>query len=113
MESTELKHVLGSGLLSFPVTHFTEAGQFNRKSYEEHVAWLSGFEAAALFAAGGTGELFSLTPEEIPQIVKAAKAAAGNTPIVAGCGYEQKLPFPSQKPSRLLAPMAYCCSLII
>jgi 5-dehydro-4-deoxyglucarate dehydratase len=87
MESTELKHVLGSGLLSFPVTHFTEAGQFNRKSYEEHVAWLSGFEAAALFAAGGTGELFSLTPEEIPQIVKAAKAAAGNTPIVAGCGY--------------------------
>ncbi|EIM31064.1 5-dehydro-4-deoxyglucarate dehydratase [Microvirga lotononidis] len=87
MEYNELKQVLGSGLLSFPVTHFTETGQFNRKSYEEHVGWLSGFEAAALFAAGGTGEFFSLTPEEVPQVVKAAKAAAGSTPIVAGCGY--------------------------
>uniref|UniRef100_UPI0035BBE36F 5-dehydro-4-deoxyglucarate dehydratase n=1 Tax=Brucella endophytica TaxID=1963359 RepID=UPI0035BBE36F len=60
---------------------------FNAKSYAEHVAWLSSFEAAALFAAGGTGEFFSLTPEEIPQIVRVAKEAAGKTPIVSGCGY--------------------------
>ncbi|GGB05971.1 putative 5-dehydro-4-deoxyglucarate dehydratase [Brucella endophytica] len=87
MKTEELKHVLGAGLLSFPVTHFDADGNFNAKSYADHVAWLSSFEASALFAAGGTGEFFSLTPEEIPQIVRVAKEAAGKTPIVSGCGY--------------------------
>lgn len=87
MNPESLKYALGAGLLSFPVTHFDAEGKFNADSYGEHVAWLSGFGAATLFAAGGTGELFSLTPDEIPQVVKAAKAAAGDTPIVSGCGY--------------------------
>lgn len=87
MKTQELKHVLGAGLLSFPVTHFNAQGSFNAKSYADHVSWLSSFEAAALFAAGGTGEFFSLTPEEITQIVRVAKEAAGKTPIVSGCGY--------------------------
>jgi 5-dehydro-4-deoxyglucarate dehydratase len=87
MKTEDLKHVLGAGLLSFPVTHFDGDGKFNAKSYAEHVNWLSGFEAATLFAAGGTGEFFSLTPEEIPEIVRVAKEAAGTTPIVSGCGY--------------------------
>ncbi|WP_414902134.1 5-dehydro-4-deoxyglucarate dehydratase [Rhizobium cremeum] len=87
MEIEQLKQVLGDGLLSFPVTHFHGDGKFNPTSYAEHVNWLSGFEASVLFAAGGTGEFFSLTPEEIPAIVSVAKAAAGKTPIVSGCGY--------------------------
>ena len=87
METEQLKRVLGNGLLSFPVTHFDSDGKFNAASYAEHVNWLSGFDAATLFAAGGTGEFFSLTPEEIPEIVKVAKEAAGKTPIVSGCGY--------------------------
>ena len=87
MKTEDLKHALGAGLLSFPVTHFDADGKFNPKSYAEHVNWLSGFEATTLFAAGGTGEFFSLSPEEIPQIVRVAKEAAGATPIVSGCGY--------------------------
>lgn len=88
MHYSALKTVLGSGLLSFPVTHFDAASHdFNRVAYQDHVAWLSQYDAAALFAAGGTGELFSLTPAEIPQVVAAAKEAAGSTPIIAGCGY--------------------------
>ena len=87
MHINELKSVLGAGLLSFPVTHFDDEGRFKPDSYGSHVEWLSGFGAATLFAAGGTGELFSLTPDEIPQIVKVAKDAAGKTPIVSGCGY--------------------------
>ncbi|MFT0891332.1 5-dehydro-4-deoxyglucarate dehydratase [Pseudochelatococcus sp. G4_1912] len=87
MNPENLKHALGAGLLSFPVTHFDGEGKFNADSYGDHVAWLSGFGAATLFAAGGTGELFSLTPDEIPEIVRVAKASAGDTPIVAGCGY--------------------------
>jgi len=91
MDPITLKAALGAGLLSFPVTPFDANDRFNRKVYEEHVGWLSGFDASVLFAAGGTGELFSLLPDEIPEIVSAAKASAGNTPIVAGCGYGTKM----------------------
>lgn len=87
MEPQALKAVLGSGLLSFPVTPFGSAGEFNEKAYVEHVGWLSGFDAAALFAAGGTGEFFSLAPDEIPTVVRTAKTAAGQMPIISGCGY--------------------------
>lgn len=87
MNPTDLKRALGAGLLSFPVTHFDSEGRFNPASYSEHVNWLSQFGASVLFAAGGTGEFFSLSPDEIPAIVRAAKGAAGATPIVSGCGY--------------------------
>lgn len=83
----EIKSALGGGLLSFPVTAFDRQGAFAPKPYREHVEWLSGFDAAALFAAGGTGEFFSLTPREIPAVVAAAKEAAGDMPIISGCGY--------------------------
>lgn len=87
MDPQHLKTSLGSGLLSFPVTPFGADGAFNRAVYEDHVGWLSSYPAATLFAAGGTGEFFSLKPSEIPAIVQAAKASAGDVPIVSGCGY--------------------------
>ncbi|QPM92331.1 5-dehydro-4-deoxyglucarate dehydratase [Pseudooceanicola algae] len=87
MDPIALKDSLGSGLLSFPVTPFGADGTFNRASYEDHVGWLSQYPAATLFAAGGTGEFFSLKPGEIPEIVAAAKAVSGDIPIVSGCGY--------------------------
>jgi 5-dehydro-4-deoxyglucarate dehydratase len=91
MDPIELKQALGAGLLSFPVTPFGKDGAFNRAPYEAHVGWLSGFDASVLFAAGGTGEFFSLEPSEIPEIIVAAKASAGATPIVAGCGYGTRI----------------------
>ena len=87
MEPQSLKAALGSGLLSFPVTAFGPDGGFAPDPFKAHVDWLSGYPAAALFAAGGTGEMFSLTPDEVPAVVAAAKEAAGDTPIIAGCGY--------------------------
>ncbi|MDX3924358.1 MAG: 5-dehydro-4-deoxyglucarate dehydratase [Shinella sp.] len=87
MTPQEIKAALGAGLLSFPVTHFDKEGRFQPESYRRHIDWLSGFDAPVLFAAGGTGEFFSLSPKEIPGIVKAAKEAAGKTAIVSGCGF--------------------------
>lgn len=87
MTPNDVKTALGAGLLSFPVTPFGADGRFNRAPYEAHLDWLSGFGATALFAAGGTGEFFSLAPAEVPEIVAAAKAGANGTPIIAGCGY--------------------------
>lgn len=91
MNPNELKKAVGSGLLSFPVTHFDQDLTFDEAKYRSHVEWLAGYDAAALFAAGGTGEFFSLNPSEIPQVVRAAKAAAGNTPIISGTGYGTSL----------------------
>ncbi|AKI02731.1 5-dehydro-4-deoxyglucarate dehydratase [Hoeflea sp. IMCC20628] len=87
MTPEQIKTALGSGLLSFPVTHFDDDGAFAADSYKSHIEWLTGFKAPVLFAAGGTGEFFSLKPSEIPTIVSAAKEAAGETAIVSGCGY--------------------------
>lgn len=91
MDPLELKSALAAGLLSFPVTAFDADGDFNDRPYREHVSWLSGFGASVLFAAGGTGEFFSLAPEEVPTVVRAAKQAAGETPIVSGCGYGTRM----------------------
>lgn len=87
MSPDEIKSRIASGLLSFPVTHFNADYSLNLESYRAHVEWLSGFGAAALFAAGGTGEFFSLSPEEVAAVTRAAKDVSGDVPIIAGCGY--------------------------
>lgn len=79
---------IGGGLLSFPVTHFNEELHFDEHHYREHCAWLIGHGPAGLFAAGGTGEFFSLRPEEVVAVTSAAVAeAAGRVPVIAGCGH--------------------------
>ncbi|WP_061931320.1 5-dehydro-4-deoxyglucarate dehydratase [Aureimonas sp. AU22] len=91
MSPDDLKVALSSGLLSFPVTHFDTDGALSLDTYRRHVEWLSGFEASVLFAAGGTGEFFSLSPEEVGSVTRAAKEASGSVPIVTGCGYGTEL----------------------
>jgi len=87
MTPSEIKARIASGLLSFPVTHFNAELGLDLASYQAHVEWLSGFNAAALFAAGGTGEFFSLSRDELAAVTRAAKEASGNVPIISGCGY--------------------------
>ncbi|TBW07103.1 5-dehydro-4-deoxyglucarate dehydratase [Azotobacter chroococcum subsp. isscasi] len=87
MTPQELKSILSSGLLSFPVTDFDAAGNFNAESYARRLEWLAPYGASALFAAGGTGEFFSLDLDEYPQIIKTAvDTCAGSVPILAGVG---------------------------
>ncbi|MCH1868775.1 5-dehydro-4-deoxyglucarate dehydratase [Nocardioides sp. CFH 31398] len=84
LSPSELPAALGSGLLSFPVTHFTAERELDEAAYREHLAWLSGYRVAGLFAAGGTGEGFSLTLEETDRVVRAAvEAVDGATPVIA------------------------------
>ena len=45
MTPNEIKAALGSGLLSFPVTHFDANGAFQQDSYQKHIDWLAGFDA--------------------------------------------------------------------
>lgn len=83
----ELKTILLDGLMSFPVTDFDANGDFDAKGYQARLEWLMPFGAKALFAAGGTGEYFSLTLDEFSRVVETAvKTCQGHTPILAGAG---------------------------
>jgi 5-dehydro-4-deoxyglucarate dehydratase len=87
MNPQELKTIMSRGLLSFPLTDFDQNGDFHRKGYIERLEWLAPYGASALFAAGGTGEFFSLTGEEYPDIIKTAvQTCKGKVPIIAGAG---------------------------
>lgn len=88
MSPEEFAKAVGAGLLSFPVTHFTDELAFDERPYREHIEWLLGYKPAGLFAAGGTGEFFSLALGEFSKVVAAAvEQTNGRVPVVAGCGY--------------------------
>jgi 5-dehydro-4-deoxyglucarate dehydratase len=87
MSPQELKVVLQAGLLSFPLTDFDDQLRFAPAPYAERLEWLQPYGASVLFAAGGTGEFFSLEPQEFSDVVKVAlDTCRGRTPIVAGAG---------------------------
>ncbi len=84
----ELKHVIPAGLLSFPVTDFDSDNRFDAASYRARLEWLMPYGASALFAAGGTGEFFSLSAGEYSAVIEAAvDTCRDDTPIIAGAGY--------------------------
>ena len=83
----ELKTIISDGLLSFPVTDFDRNGNFKADTYASRLEWLAPYGASALFAAGGTGEFFSLALDEYENIVRTAvETCAGKVPILAGAG---------------------------
>jgi 5-dehydro-4-deoxyglucarate dehydratase len=87
-----LKSCLASGLLSFPLTDFDAAGEFDATSFANRIEWLGGYGAQALFAAGGAGEFFSLTAPEYCAVVAQAVASSRNAlPIIAATGYGTKM----------------------
>lgn len=88
MDYDQAKQVLLSGLLSFPVTDFTSDGRFDAAGYRARLEWLMPYGASALFAAGGTGEGFSLGLEEHEAVVRTAVETCGeHTPIIGSACY--------------------------
>ncbi|WP_280150548.1 5-dehydro-4-deoxyglucarate dehydratase [Piscinibacter sp. XHJ-5] len=87
MTPQDLKHIISSGLLSFPITDFDTEGNFDARSYAARLEWLAPYGATALFAAGGTGEFFSLAGSEYADIIRTAvNTCRGKVPIIAGAG---------------------------
>jgi 5-dehydro-4-deoxyglucarate dehydratase len=88
MSPLEMGPALGKGLLSFPVTTFRADGSFDPKAYRDNIDWACSHGPAGLFAAGGTGEFFSLTPAEVAEVVTiAVDVVNGRLPLLAPCGY--------------------------
>lgn len=88
----ELKAMLTTGLLSFPLTDFDANDAFDAAASARRLEWLGHYDSAPLFMAGGAGEFFSLTQSEYSAVIGTAIDVVGKKqPIVAGCGYGTKM----------------------
>jgi 5-dehydro-4-deoxyglucarate dehydratase len=87
MTPSELRRALSSGVVGFPVTPFHADGSLDLDGLRRNVDVMASHPFCALVAAGGTGELYSLTPDEHRDVVRVTtEAAAGRMPIIAGVG---------------------------
>jgi len=76
------------GVIGFPVTPFNADHSLDIDGHRKNVRYMLEQPMCALVAAGGTGELYSLTPEEIRQVVEATiEETAGRVPVIAGVGF--------------------------
>ena len=76
------------GVFGFPVTPFRQDLSLDLDALARNVDEMASYAFCGLVAAGGTGELYSLTPEEVGQVVRVTvEAVRGRMPVVAGAGY--------------------------
>jgi len=86
-----LRTAIDGGLLSFPLTDFDSDDTFDAERYRARLEWLGRYGAAAIFAAGGAGEYFSLTDAEYESVVRETVAwSAGRVPVIAAAGQGTK-----------------------
>lgn len=77
-----------TGVCGFPVTPMHKDLSLNLEGLARNVDEMARHPFCCLFAAGGTGELYSLTPEEVENVVRVTvEATAGRMPVIAGTGY--------------------------
>jgi 5-dehydro-4-deoxyglucarate dehydratase len=78
------------GVLAFPVTPFKDDLSLDLDGLATNVGALAERPFSALVAAGGTGEVYSLTPTEQDAVVRTTvDAARGRLPVMAGVGFNQ------------------------
>jgi 5-dehydro-4-deoxyglucarate dehydratase len=83
-----MARAIAKDVLAFPITHMNEALAFDEAPFRAHLSWILEFRPAGVFAAGGTGEFFSLTPDEVERVTAVTvDGVAGGTPVLAGAGY--------------------------
>jgi 5-dehydro-4-deoxyglucarate dehydratase len=81
-----------SGVIAFPVTPFKEDLSLDLPGLHENLTKLLEHPIAAVVAAGGTGELYSLTPAEYVRVVElTTHAIEDRVPVIAGVGFGQRL----------------------
>jgi 5-dehydro-4-deoxyglucarate dehydratase len=86
MKPDELRSAL-VGPIAFPVTPFHPDLSLDLSGLRNNVRALLEHPPAAIVAAGGTGELYSLTPDEHRQVVAAVVQECRGVPVIAGVGF--------------------------
>ena len=91
MHPSTLRNKL-SGVIAFPVTPFKEDLSLDLPALHENLTSLLQNSISALVAAGGTGEMYSLTPAEYTRVIElTALAVEDRVPVIAGIGFGQRL----------------------
>lgn len=81
-----------SGVIAFPVTPFKEDLSLDLPGLHENLTKLLEHPIAAVVIAGGTGELYSLTPAEYARVVELTTLAVEDrVPVIAGVGFGHRL----------------------
>ncbi len=80
------------GAISFPVTPFNKDLSLDLEGLRKNLRLLIQHPLAAVVAPAGTGEMFSLSPAEHLEVVKATvDEVAGKVPVLTGVGFNQPL----------------------
>jgi 5-dehydro-4-deoxyglucarate dehydratase len=91
MKADEIRSKL-RGVIAFPVTPFNADLSLDVAGLRENLTQLLKQPMSAVVAAGGTGELYSLTPEEQLNVVKTVvEEVDGKAPVIAGVGFNSEI----------------------
>ena len=91
------------GVIGFPVTPFNDDHSLDLEGHRKNVRYMLEQPMCAVVAAGGTGELYSLSPDEVRRIVEVTiDEVRGRVPVIAGVGFAGGL-------TKLLASQAAEC----
>lgn len=91
MEPAELRNTL-SGVIAFPITPFKRDLALDLAGLERNLTELVRHSICAVVAAGGTGEMYSLTASEHLEVVRQTVAViGGRVPVIAGVGFGQQI----------------------
>ena len=76
------------GAIAFPITPFTSDNRVDLEAVKENAEILATSRVAAVVAPSGTGEFFSMTPDESNAVLQAtAEAIDGRKPVIAAAGF--------------------------
>lgn len=80
------------GVIAFPITPFKTDLSLDISGLRQNLQELLKHPICAVVAAGGTGELYSLTPGEHLEVVKATvEEVRGKVPVMAGVGFNRQI----------------------
>ena len=80
------------GVIAFPVTPFDADLSLDLPGLRKNIRALMSHPVSAVVAAGGTGEMYSLSPSEHLAVVKAiTEEVAGRVPVVCGTGFNRQI----------------------
>ncbi len=95
----ELRAEFG-GVVAFPITPFRDDLSLDIEGLRHNLTQLMKHKVCAVVAAGGTGEVYSLTPNEHALVVEiTVEIVNGKAPVIAGVGFNQRLAIEMAKQS--------------
>lgn len=84
----DMASTIAKDVLAFPITNMRDDLSIDDAGFRSHLSWLMGAGPSGVFAPGGTGEFFSLTPDEAEAVTASAvEVVDGKVPVLAGAGY--------------------------